>query len=357
MSVHSTGPVWNNTSASGNDMVVLLALADMANDGEGFAYCRVSPRKDDKPDALTLSRKARLSKSACYERIYSLIATGELRMFRRGHYRSPAFAILCVDTPLDDEGIARRLAELDEHADWDEVTIDGDQVVAVPFLHQRSSGIRTISQNDSVVSSSGNGEAADLDVHPVNGRENPHSRPPSEIVRNQDDPPEIVRNPDLEVLPAGTGSPASRKIKEPSLEPSLEPTTTATLVVDEPGGGGEGFEAKCERIARRWCQISGKAFLRGIPHEYVRQVARFLEDHPEPDDAFLRLAHSEGIKHPAGWAWLNGSAPQSAAEIPDCASCANHRLRGVLPNGDLTGYDDPAADQLTPCPTCRASSS
>lgn len=199
MSVHSLAPVWEKSEAAANDLLVLLTIADMANDGHGFAWAKV----------VTVAKKARLSRGACYERLYALIEMGELRMFKRGHKRSPAFVITIVDTPLSNDEIKQRLYELDPNTDWHEHHEIGDEL----FLAEGSSGITTNPENDTAVSIPADINAVDQGVYRADGREKRSSGPSDGIVRNQDEPsagdPGIVRNQDKIVMPAGQDRPAS----------------------------------------------------------------------------------------------------------------------------------------------------
>lgn len=69
MSVHVSSAVWKQTTAKGSQLLVLLALADIADD-EGRCY----------PGIKSLAAKTRLSPRAVQYNIAALTASGELRI-------------------------------------------------------------------------------------------------------------------------------------------------------------------------------------------------------------------------------------------------------------------------------------
>jgi len=74
VSVHATSAVWKWSQASGNALLVLLAIADWAEDDGSNAY----------PHIRTLAAKCRLSERTVERTITKLEALGELRVLRRG---------------------------------------------------------------------------------------------------------------------------------------------------------------------------------------------------------------------------------------------------------------------------------
>jgi helix-turn-helix protein len=67
MSVHFTSPVWKNSPQTGSTLLILLALADMAND-EGFCW----------PSIKTLAERARMQPRNVQVILQKLIVAGEL---------------------------------------------------------------------------------------------------------------------------------------------------------------------------------------------------------------------------------------------------------------------------------------
>lgn len=73
MSVHVVAPVWRYSEAKGTALLVLLALADNAND-DGFAW----------PSLDTIAAKCRISKRQTIRVIDALAQSGELAVIRGG---------------------------------------------------------------------------------------------------------------------------------------------------------------------------------------------------------------------------------------------------------------------------------
>lgn len=71
MSVHVTAYVWEHSAQSGTDLLLMLAIADMANK-EGVAW----------PSVPTLSRFIRMSERSVQRTLASLEASGELEVQR-----------------------------------------------------------------------------------------------------------------------------------------------------------------------------------------------------------------------------------------------------------------------------------
>jgi hypothetical protein len=76
MSIKVMTQVWEYSMASGNDLMVLLAIADNANDA-GIAF----------PSVPTLADKARISESTVKRSVKFLVGLGELRIEIRGGTR------------------------------------------------------------------------------------------------------------------------------------------------------------------------------------------------------------------------------------------------------------------------------
>ena len=90
MSVRVMQWVWEHSRATGIDRLVLLAIADNANDDGGNAY----------PGMATLMAKTRLPRSTIYEAIRRLIALGELERTTpsRGRHRTVYRVMTTVST-------------------------------------------------------------------------------------------------------------------------------------------------------------------------------------------------------------------------------------------------------------------
>ncbi len=336
MSVHAlscilgTGSEEGRSRSDGYARLVFLGVANRADD-HGFAW----------PKIRDLAKAAKVHRSTVNRRLDELITAGELRMFTRGHYQSPAFVMTIVDHPLSSQQIAERLVELDPRAEWRERVIDpaGEVAeVAVPVqqsLAERSSQSATISENDTTVSIDPDQQAADQGKQPDRGREKARSAGPGEIVAERDNLREIVADSDEIVADGNEIVAVARRSSEPS--ENRQRTTTADA---DPDGGG-GWEDDPEEIARRWCDLTGRRFVGKIAEIYPRQVARFLAEHPPPSDEFLARAHGEGIKHPSGWMFVSGAAGDinSGRQLPDCDRCGNHRFLAVLANGHLVDVD------------------
>lgn len=82
MSVRVSTWVWHDTSAKGNDLLVLLALADNAND-DGWCF----------PGADALTSKTRLGRSTVFRRLEQLEAGGLVERFRRGSMRTTVYRV------------------------------------------------------------------------------------------------------------------------------------------------------------------------------------------------------------------------------------------------------------------------
>ncbi|HLF43225.1 MAG TPA: hypothetical protein VJA46_06835 [Acidimicrobiia bacterium] len=321
--------------------LVLIAIANYADD-RGFGYAKT----------LTLAEGANIDRSTAWRKLLSLVEIGEIRMFTRGHYEAPAFAITIVEHPLSTTEIVERLWSTDRQAVWHE-RLPGEQTL--PFT--RSLHPATISEDHRDIPSDDEPQAPDQALHPSEeweNRENRHNHSDGEIVAERNDPlqdaPEIV---------AGRNrSSRLRNVVQNSLKtnPSTTTTTTGSPPDGERGGGGgepEGLEAV--GIARRWCEITDKAWTGPVKARYSTQVAEFLAATGVADvsDEFMARAADQGIIEPSGWGFLTGSNPGPASVLPDCARCGNHRLLGVLADGTTTAYDDPEGVALVPCDTCR----
>lgn len=80
MSVKVSSWVWEHSKAKGNDRLVLLCIADIANDqGEALSHAR---------SQSFIQRKTKLSRTAVRDRIKSLVALGELEVVGQGSGRS-----------------------------------------------------------------------------------------------------------------------------------------------------------------------------------------------------------------------------------------------------------------------------
>lgn len=73
ISILVTGLVWKNSRHDGSALLLLLAIADYADD-HGIAW----------PSIAALRRKARLGKTACYEALIRLKGSGELEILESG---------------------------------------------------------------------------------------------------------------------------------------------------------------------------------------------------------------------------------------------------------------------------------
>ena len=100
MSVKVSSWVWEHSQATGNDRLVLLCIADIANDdGEALSY----PRSQS-----FIQRKTHLSRSAVRARLKSLVDLGELELVDQGTgrvqsgYRIPMRGF--ESNPLDSDG-------------------------------------------------------------------------------------------------------------------------------------------------------------------------------------------------------------------------------------------------------------
>ena len=74
MSIIWSGMVWHNSQQTGSGLLVLLAIADHAND-DGICW----------PSVARLARKARVSERQCQRLISQLVDAGELAVERGGH--------------------------------------------------------------------------------------------------------------------------------------------------------------------------------------------------------------------------------------------------------------------------------
>lgn len=325
--------------------LVLLMIANYADD-RGFAWART----------VTLAEGANVDRSTAWRNLDRLIDLGELRMFQRGHYQSHAFVITIVENPLSNDEIADRLYELDRSAAWKERLPGQTQL---PF--GRSLQDATISDPGRHQAPEDGSQASDQGKHADRDRENPESDPPTEIVAKRNDPSRNATISQSEIVAERDEIVAvARRSSEPKrTNTSTTTTTTGIRLVaerDDPGGGGEEIslhDLTAVRVAREWCQVTGKDFTGRLRDLYVAQVTEHLKTHPAPDAAFLRMAHQEGIKHPAGWAWLNVHITPKDVELPDCDTCDNRRFRGVLADGTLVDVDDPAAEAVTFCVECH----
>lgn len=77
MSIQAMTAVWANSRHDGPRLLLLLAIADYAND-EGVAF----------PSITALRRKARLGKTQCYDALAVLKGSGELEILERGGGRT-----------------------------------------------------------------------------------------------------------------------------------------------------------------------------------------------------------------------------------------------------------------------------
>src|SRR5262245_28088767 len=85
MSIKVTNRVWGNSNASGGDLLVLLAIADHAND-QGFAW----------PGIDLLARKTRLTARHVTRCLNNLAAANELRIQKNGGPRGTnRYQVLC----------------------------------------------------------------------------------------------------------------------------------------------------------------------------------------------------------------------------------------------------------------------
>ena len=74
MSIKWSGMVWHNSQQTGSGLLVLLAIADHAND-DGICW----------PSVARLARMARVSERQCQRLISQLVNAGELSVERGGH--------------------------------------------------------------------------------------------------------------------------------------------------------------------------------------------------------------------------------------------------------------------------------
>ena len=74
MSIKWSGMVWHNSQQTGSGLLVLLAIADHAND-DGICW----------PSVARLARMARVSERQCQRLISQLVNAGELAVERGGH--------------------------------------------------------------------------------------------------------------------------------------------------------------------------------------------------------------------------------------------------------------------------------
>jgi hypothetical protein len=83
MSIQIMTRVWQDSAQQGSSLVILLAIADFAND-QGVAY----------PSVATLAQKARISESQVHWILRKLVDTGELTIKRQaGPHRCNLYAI------------------------------------------------------------------------------------------------------------------------------------------------------------------------------------------------------------------------------------------------------------------------
>ena len=86
MSVLVTGTVWKTSRQSGNELLLLLAIADIADD-DGVAW----------PGITSLAKKTRLAKRTVYRLISHLIAEGELEVTAgKGRGKTNLYKVLYV---------------------------------------------------------------------------------------------------------------------------------------------------------------------------------------------------------------------------------------------------------------------
>lgn len=88
MSIYVMSKVWKYSQHRGSELLVLLAIADFAND-DGVAW----------PSIPTISHKARIGRSQTYDVIRHLIETDELELLRQGGGRqSNKYRVLVRET-------------------------------------------------------------------------------------------------------------------------------------------------------------------------------------------------------------------------------------------------------------------
>lgn len=353
----------SRSASKGSARLVLLAIANYAND-YGMCWPKI---------AESVAPAANVHRATVIRHLDELIVLGELRMFRRGHYQSPAFVMTIVDHPLTTQEIVEALVEIDGQADWRERLIDpttGEaSEVPVPgqgsLLSQRSSQIATISENDTIVSPTDKRQASDLGDQAETDRENSLSGSSKDIVADRDNISEIVADGDKIVATGAEIVALARRSSEPSENHQRTSTSTTTTITpgtndlvadrdDLSGSGGDELpELEPVRWARRWCELTDKTFTPQVRRRYSEQVAEYLGAGGVINEAFIRRASEAGIIEPSGWGFLPASTTTLVLE--DCDACDGQRLRGMLPSGELCDYDHPEADTLVPCPSCRRS--
>jgi hypothetical protein len=78
MSIKVMAAIWDSADASGSELLVLLALADFANDDGGSIY----------PSIATVAKKARLSADQARRIIHKLIKQGKVELVQAGGWDS-----------------------------------------------------------------------------------------------------------------------------------------------------------------------------------------------------------------------------------------------------------------------------
>lgn len=100
MSVHAQNWVWEHSSASGSELLMLLALADAADDQGRNAF----------PSVATLARKTRMARRTVQRLLARLAADGHIHVCRAGGRRSNTYTLV-LDHSLEPEPAAAASAE------------------------------------------------------------------------------------------------------------------------------------------------------------------------------------------------------------------------------------------------------